>query len=247
MLNFPVTVDWFGNSIYLHTILETVGIFLGMRYYYFLKRKSKIKSSLTVSLAVLLGATAGGLIGSKLIGNLEDPMPFLQGQIPFDVFWHSNTIVGGLAVGLIGVEIAKKLVHHSSSTGDLMVFPLILALVIGRIGCFSMGIYEETYGIITESIFGMELGDAVLRHPVALYEIVFLLVLAVILNSIRHKSYYYSGLLFQLFMLSYFSFRFLLDFIKPRVELIFGLGTIQIVCILVILYYIYVIRKHFSN
>lgn len=245
MFSFPVVVSLFGSDIFLHTLLESVGIFVGMRFYYYLKRKSNEKVPLTVSLAVLLGATLGALIGSKLIGNLEDPLPLLNGEVPFDIFWHSNTIVGGLAFGLLGVELAKKTVHYKHSTGDLMVYPLITAMIIGRIGCFSMGVYEETYGIATHSIFGMNLGDGLFRHPVSLYEIAFLLFLAIFLLFVWKSNYYYSGLLFQLFMLSYFSFRFLLDFIKPRIVLFSDLGTIQMVCLFVIIYYLYLIKKEY--
>lgn len=158
-------------------------------------------------------------------------------------FWTNNTIVGGLAFGLIGVELAKKIISHKESTGDLIVYPLLLAMIIGRIGCFFTGIYEETYGLPTDSIFGMHLGDQYLRHPVALYEIAFLIFLWFELKMIAGKNKYPSGFLFQMLMLSYFSFRFLLDFIKPREEIIGNLGTIQIVCLLVILYYIYNINE----
>jgi len=116
-------------------------------------------------------------------------------------------------------------------------------MIIGRIGCFFTGIHEETYGLPTDSIFGMHLGDQYLRHPVALYEIVFLLFLWFELKMIARKNKYVSGFLFQLFMLSYFSFRFLLDFIKPKIGILGSLGTIQLVCLLVIMYYIYTIKN----
>jgi prolipoprotein diacylglyceryltransferase len=140
----------------------------------------------------------------------------------------------------LGVELAKDC-HHKESTGDLIVFPLMLAMIIGRIGCFLTGIYEETYGIPTDSVFGMHLGDQYLRHPVALYEIVFDCSVDG-LKYIQNQKKYPSGFLFQLFMLSYFTFRFLLDFIKPRVEIAGNLGTIQLVCICVIIYYIYTLK-----
>jgi len=242
-IHFPVTFDLFGKEILLHPLLESVGIFLAMRYYFYLKNKSKEKLPLNISLAVLIGATAGSLIGSKLIGNLEKPSLLFSQDFSFVRFWTNNTIVGGLAFGLIGVEIAKKIAGHKESTGDLIVYPLLLAMVIGRIGCFFTGIYEETYGLPTDSIFGMHLGDQYLRHPVALYEIAFLLFMWFELKMIEGKKKYHSGFLFQIFMLSYFGFRFFLDFIKPREEIIGNLGTIQIVCLLVILYYIYNINK----
>jgi prolipoprotein diacylglyceryltransferase len=63
----------------------------------------------------------------------------------------------------------------------------MLAMIIGRIGCFLTGIYEETYGIPTDSVFGMHLGDQYLRHPVALYEIVFV-VLWMVLKYIQKQK-----------------------------------------------------------
>ncbi len=171
-MDFPVTFHIFGKTILAHPIFEAVGMFIGMRYYFYLKRKSKEKLSFNTSAAVLIGATAGALLGSKLIGNLENPYMMFE-DFSFQKFWSSNTIVGGLAFGLLGVEFAKKIVHHKESTGDLIVFPLMLAIIIGRIGCFLTGIYEETYGLPTDSVFGMHLGDQYLRHPVALYEISF--------------------------------------------------------------------------
>lgn len=241
-MDFPVTFHIFGKTILAHPLFEAFGMFIGMRYYFYLKRKSKEKTSFNTSAAILIGATAGALLGSKLIGNLENPYKLFE-HFDIKTIWTNNTIVGGLAFGLIGVELAKKIVGHKESTGDLIVYPLILAMIIGRIGCFLTGIHEETYGIATNVVFGMHLGDQYLRHPVALYEIAFLIILWVVLKLIQRKRIYPSGFVFQIFMLSYFTFRFLLDFIKPRLELIGNLGTIQIVCICVIIYYIYKIKN----
>jgi prolipoprotein diacylglyceryltransferase len=241
-MDFPVTFHIFGKTVLAHPVFEALGMFIGMRYYFYLKRKSKEKLPFNTSAAVLIGATAGALLGSKLIGNLENPYKLFE-HFDFKTFWTNNTIVGGLAFGLIGVELAKKVVGHKESTGDLIVFPLILAIIIGRIGCFLTGIHEETYGIPTDSIFGMHLGDQYLRHPVALYEIVFLIMLWICLKLIQREKIYPPGFVFQLFMLSYFTFRFMLDFIKPRLELIGNLGTIQLVCIAVIIYYIFKLKS----
>lgn len=242
-MDFPVTFQIFGKTVLAHPVFETLGIFLGMRFYFYLKRKSTEKLSFNTSAAVLIGATAGALIGSKLIGNLENPYVLFE-NFNFKRFWTNNTIVGGLAFGLIGVEWAKKIVGHKESTGDLIVYPLIVAIIIGRIGCFLTGIHEETYGLPTTSIFGMHLGDEYLRHPVALYEIGFLIVLWICLKIIEKKRKHPSGFIFQLFMLSYFTFRFFLDFIKPKIDIIGNLGTIQLVCLSVIIYYIYKIKTH---
>src|SRR5262249_52409504 len=42
---------------------------------------------------------------------------------------------------------------------------------------------------------------------------------------------------FKLFMVSYMSFRFLVDFIKPYPRILLGLGGIQWACMMILLYY----------
>lgn len=242
-IDFPVSFQLFGHSIWIHPILESLGIFIGMRYYYLLRKKNPNQLPKEKSWAVLVGAMAGAFIGSKLIGNLENPAMIHASTNPLLTIWTSNTIVGGLAFGLVGVEIAKKIVGHKESTGDLIVFPLIVAMIIGRIGCFLTGVYEPTFGLPTNFITGMDLGDGIKRHPVALYEIIFLILLFVFLQQIKKRKRYQSGYLFALFMLFYFSFRFLTEFIKPKVDMLLGLGTLQLVSLVLIIYYIYKVKS----
>ena len=205
-MDFPFTFQLFGKTILLHPITESLGIFIGMRYYTFLKRKDVEKFSNVKSLLVLIGATFGALLGSHIIGSLERPYDLIKATNKLLYFWLNNTIVGGLAGGLIGVEVMKKIIGKKESTGDRMVYPLIVAMMIGRVGCFLTGVYEETYGLPTNSVFGMYLGDAYLRHPVALYEIAFLFFLFIFIKYIEINYIYKSGFLFQIFMLTYFSF-----------------------------------------
>ena len=89
----------------------------------------------------------------------------------------------------------------------------------------------------------MNLGDGFSRHPVCLYEIFFLLVLWGCLRTIRKKLPLETGALFKLFMIAYLGFRFLLDFIKPHYTFDVGLSTIQLTCIVGLLYYLpFIIR-----
>jgi prolipoprotein diacylglyceryltransferase len=151
--------------------------------------------------------------------------------------------LGGFLGGLAGVEIVKKIIKEKKASGDLFVDPIILALIIGRIGCFSMGVYEETYGTATKFPWGMNLGDGFLRHPVCLYEIIFLTGSWVCFRRIQKKLSLEQGALFKLFMIAYLGFRFLLDFIKPHYTFDVGLSTIQLTCIAGLLYYLpYIIQ-----
>lgn len=145
--------------------------------------------------------------------------------------------MGGLFGGLLGVEMSKKIIGEKHSSGDLFTFPIILGIFIGRIGCFLSGVNEFTYGSTTSSFLGMNLGDGILRHPIALYEMVFLTGLFIILRWIRKNKSFESGSLFKIFMLSYFGFRFLIEFIKPNTFFILGLSSIQWLSILCYFYY----------
>ena len=110
-------------------------------------------------------------------------------------------------------------------------------MIIGRIGCFSMGVYEETYGLPSSLPWAMNLGDDIPRHPISLYEIIFLITLWLFIALIGKKYVLQNGAMFKVFVIGYLSFRFLLDFIKPHYTYSFGLSTIQIVCVAGLIYY----------
>lgn len=149
----------------------------------------------------------------------------------------NKTIVGGMLGGLIGVELVKKRIGVTISSGDLMVYPLILAMIIGRIGCFLAGLEDGTYGIPTNLPWAINFGDGIRRHPTNLYEILFWILLWITLSCWEHYYNFTDGSRFKLFMISYLIFRFLIEFIKPDYFFSFGLSVIQLVCVAGILYY----------
>ena len=221
----------------LHTVTEFFGLFVGFRYYLFLKRKQGDVINSSNRLLIIICATIGAFIGSRLIGGFENPPAIKQSPNIFMYFYSNKTIVGGLLGGLFGVELIKKIVHEKQASGDLFTYPIILALIIGRVGCFSMGVYEETYGVPTSLPWGMNLGDGITRHPVCLYEIIFLIILWISVAVIGKKYVFENGAIFKIFIISYLSFRFLLDFIKPHYTYSFGVSTIQLVCLAGLIYY----------
>jgi phosphatidylglycerol:prolipoprotein diacylglycerol transferase len=234
----------------LHVLFETLGMAVGFRYFLWLRSRQPDRINDVNRVWILIGAAFGALVFSRLIGALENPVNLFHSKHPLLYLYANKTIVGGLLGGLLMVEVVKKIIHERSSSGDLFTYPLILAIMIGRIGCFTSGVAEETYGIPTNCFLGMDLGDGVPRHPVALYEIAFLGLLWAGLAAIGRRVRLINGYRFQLFMVAYFAFRFFLDFIKPRYVLFAGLGTIQLCCLIGLLYYsrtIYKILFNFSS
>ena len=227
----------------MHVVFEVLAFFIGFRYFLWLRKKRGDAIKTPNRTWIIIGAIIGALIGSRLIGGLEDPTQITKANNVLFYFYQNKTVLGGFLGGLTGVEIVKKIIKEKGASGDLFVYPIILALIIGRMGCFSMGIYEETYGTVTTLPWGMNLGDGLVRHPVSLYEIIFLWVLWVCLWIVQKKFALQQGALFKLFMIAYLGFRFLLDFIKPHFTFNVGLSVIQLTCIAGLLYYLpYIIQ-----
>ncbi|MBO0991460.1 prolipoprotein diacylglyceryl transferase [Bacillus sp. SD088] len=237
-MEFPVWINLGLFTLHPHVVFEALGYFLGFRFYLFSRRSERLSPS--VSLSVLAGAIVGAALGSKMLAWFYDwgvLWNHLQQPLADPGFWmKGKSIVGGLLGGLIGVELAKKLVGHTESTGDDLTLPLITGMAIGRIGCFLTGIEDNTYGIATTLPWGIDFGDGILRHPTQLYELLFLVILGIIL-FLKNKLPHQEGDLFKLFMVSYLLFRFVVDFIKPYPREYLGLGSIQVACLLGILYY----------
>ena len=163
------------------------------------------------------------------------PLHYSQGIISV---LNNKTIMGGLFGGLLGVELVKKMIGEKQSSGDLFTLPIILGIAIGRLGCFLTGTREFTFGKETTFYFGMDLGDGLSRHPIALYEIIFLIGLFFVLKQLQKSTFYLKdGSYFKIFMISYFMFRFIIEFLKPNTYILLGLSSIQYLCLLCLLYY----------
>jgi prolipoprotein diacylglyceryltransferase len=231
---FPFQFELFGSQYHYHYIFETLAFIIGVRVYYFYKKGIVDPISDENRLWIMLGAMLGALIGSRVVAVLETPE--ILHHLTFSILYQSKTIVGGLLGGLFGVELIKKIIGVNIASGDVYVIPILVALIIGRIGCFSMGIDEPTYGIPTRFFMGIDLGDGILRHPIMLYEMIYLVLLIFLFNSLKNKTLI-NGDRFMLFMVLYFLFRFLIEFIKPYQSLFLNLSSIHWSALFIFIYY----------
>lgn len=241
-MRFPVYIHLFGVYINPHPLFESLAFMIGFQLYLKLKRPNHIPENKAIG--VLIGAIIGGILGSIILASLENIFLLWHSieQGEWDFLIQGKTIVGGLLGGLIGVELVKKWLGHRESTGDDMAIPLAVGIMIGRVGCFLAGMEDRTYGTATDSWVGIDFGDGITRHPTQLYEIFFLLLLTFLLNRIQKKKPW-EGFVFQLFMISYLSFRWGIEWIKPISKPYVEMSAIQWACILGILYYSLLLLK----
>ncbi|MFD0750140.1 prolipoprotein diacylglyceryl transferase [Mucilaginibacter calamicampi] len=243
-MHFPVDISIWGAAIPLHLIFETLAYFIGYRYYAYLRKHQPDLISDENRIYIFICSAFGAFIGSHLVGIFENPAGLSHFSLIY--FMSNKTILGGMLGGLVGVELVKKYIGVTVSSGDLMVYPLILAMIIGRIGCFLAGLKDGTFGTASSLPWAIDLGDGVPRHPTNLYEILFWILLRLALVLIERKYTFSNGSRFKVFMASYLIFRLLIEFIKPAYFFPIGLSTIQLVCIAGILYYYKVFIKPYN-
>ena len=225
--------------IALHTAFEVSAYFVGMRLFLWQRRRLALPvlqdrdRSLWIGVAAIVGAA----LGAKLGYWLEDPHNAFAGFPDWRHLLEGKTIVGALLGGLVGVEWVKRAIGARGSSGDAFALPLIVGIAIGRIGCFLAGLDDHTYGNPTNLPWAIDFGDGIPRHPTQLYEIAFLMVLAIVIQG-RRNVLAQPGDRFRMFLIAYLAFRFLIDFIKPMPLVYLGtLSGIQLLCLAGLLYY----------
>jgi phosphatidylglycerol:prolipoprotein diacylglycerol transferase len=223
----------------VHGAFEWAGIFIGARLYLLTSRTSLIELGKTRNYAVIFGCVLGAAIGNKAVHWLqradqwdllrEQPWLLLQGQ----------SIVGGLLGGLIGVEIAKRCVGLRESTGDRFVTPILVGLIIGRVGCLIAGLHDDTYGVATTLPWGVDQGDGIARHPTAVYDMLFAAGALLVLRLWGAPLAREPGLQFKLMLAGYLAWRLAIDALKPVPhEYVAGLSGIQLVAAVALLVYL---------
>lgn len=240
-MHYPLELHLGAGRIPAHLLFEMLAYTIGYQLYVRQRARSHDLISDENRMWIFLGAAAGALVGSHLLGILENPA--YLAQLDWRIWLGNKTIVGGLLGGLIGVEFTKKIIGVNTSSGDLMTYPLILGLAVGRVGCHFAGLTDGTHGNPSGLPWAIDFGDGVPRHPVSLYEVVYLAALAAFIFLQEKKRSLSNGLRFQIFMVGYLLWRFAVEFIKPVwVWPAVGLSTIQLAVVAGLFYYRNVIR-----
>ena len=226
----------------VHPELPYLREFVPIRYYsllfstglmtaYFIVKYLYLKEGLSIKnidqLAVYI--FAGTIIGARL-GHcfFYEPAYYsnhlLEVFLPIKIGGEGVTFVGyrGLAShgGTIGIFLAIVLYCHHYKAA---IFPILdkIAIVAALTGCFiRVGNFmnSEIIGIPTNANYGVIFKniDNLPRHPAQLYEAICYLLLFISLFLFYKKWYakLTAGFIFGLFLVSLFSIRFLIEFVK---------------------------------
>ncbi|TGN79000.1 diacylglyceryl transferase [Bradyrhizobium yuanmingense] len=213
----------------LHTLFDILAWLAAAAAIYWLSRRGLQFPSQSFALPYIAALVFGAGIGAYLFGSAN---LWLSGQSGI-----ARSVEGGLAGGIVGIELYKWSAGVTVRTGARFALPLALGIAIGRIGCYLAGLDDFTYGTPTALPFGHDFGDGVRRHPVQLYEsaAMALFALAYVVAVLNRNAFTITNG-FYLVLAYYGAQRFLWEFLKPYGALIGPLTLFHLLSLSVLLY-----------
>jgi len=208
----PVSVRWYG---FLFAMAFVVGYII-MSWIF--KKESRPKTDLEqLSVYMIFGTVIGARLGHCLFYN---PEYYLSNPIEIFKVWEGGLASHGAAIGiLIALYLFsnKKKNYPMLWTLDRVVIVVALAGTFIRLGnLFNSEIIGKPTDVSWAFIFTAV--DDLPRHPAQLYEsiaylIIFLILLFIYYNGIEKNR---KGLLFGIFLVLVFTFRFFVEFVKEN-------------------------------
>ena len=174
---------------------------------------NELLDKLTIYMAV--GTIAGARLGHCFF---YEPEYFLKHPVEILMIWKGGLASHGAAIGILLVLylFARKTGKSYWWVLDRVVIVVALAGLFIRTGNL---MNSEIYGVETNLPWGfvfLRNGETVPKHPTQIYEALAYLFVFILLYFIykKNRGVFKSGLLFSLFMILVFTFRFFVEFIK---------------------------------
>ena len=208
----PISVRWYG---FLFAMAFVAGYFI-MTWVF--KKESRPQPDLEqLSVYMIFGTVIGARLGHCLFYN---PEYYLANPIEILKVWEGGLASHGAALGILSALylFAKKKKNYPMLwTLDRIVIVVALAGTFIRLGnLFNSEIIGRPTEVSWAFIFTAV--DNIPRHPAQLYEsiayfIIFLILLFMYYKGIEKNK---TGLLFGLFLVLVFTFRFFIEFLKEN-------------------------------
>ncbi|MDD5038957.1 MAG: prolipoprotein diacylglyceryl transferase [Dehalococcoidales bacterium] len=227
-------VRWYGIMV----ALAIVEIILWMAWQ--IRKGARISYDTLFSAAVV--GIPSGVIVSRLL-HVLDRWDYYSKNLGQIIGGSGLTIYGAILGATLGIWIYGRFSKlQFGYFADLLAPAVILAQVIGRIGCTINGC---CYGLPTSLPWGCvyvnpdsyaPLGIAV--HPTQVYEIIYLLIIFIVVLRLKDRLQP-EGSLFLVYLGLYSLWRLGIDFLREGTPFLFGLHQAQVIAIIVLVVVIF--------
>jgi len=167
-------------------------------------------------LFIYVAALLGAFLGAKVVYILAEGWMHFGAPDIWLQLATGKSVLGALLGGYLAVEIAKRMLGYSGTTGDWFAFIAPVGIILGRIGCLLHGC---CLGRECEpSWFTLNDTTGTARWPAVPVEIIFN-VIAIAVFFILRRKHRLDGQHFHLYLIGYGAFRFAHEFLRdtPRV------------------------------
>jgi prolipoprotein diacylglyceryl transferase len=208
----PISVRWYG---FLFAMAFVAGYFI-MTWVF--KKEGRPRTDLEqLSVYMIFGTVIGARLGHCLFYN---PEYYLSNPIEIFKVWEGGLASHGAALGILTALYSfskKKKNYPMLWTLDRVVIVVALAGTFIRLGnLFNSEIIGRPTDVSWAFIFTAV--DDLPRHPAQLYEAIAYFIIFLILLFIYYKGFEKNrhGLLFGIFLVLVFTFRFFVEFVKEN-------------------------------
>ncbi len=224
-----LNVRWYG-------VMVALAILVAILWAVWQVRKGARISYDTVFMAAIVGIPSGVVVSRLLhVIDLWD----YYGQNPGEIIGGSGLTIYGAVVGVaLGIWVYSKFSKFQFGyLADLIVPGLILAQIIGRVGCTINGC---CYGTLTSLPWAIvythpdSLGPlGIATHPTTVYEMIYLAIVFGIVLKLKDRVKP-DGSLFVVYLGLYSLWRLGIDFLRDGTPFLLGLHQAQVIAIIVL-------------
>jgi len=225
-----MSVRWYGVMVALAVVMLILWMVWQIR------RGADISYDSLLTVALI--AIPSGIIISRLL-HIIDLWGFYMANPGLLLGFSGLTIWGAILGATLGIWIYSRFTNFKFGYFmDLVAPGVLLAQVIGRVGCtingccYGMATSLPCAVVYTHPDSYAPLGIAV--HPTQIYEIIFLLIVFGVLFWLR-KRFQPEGSLFLIYLSLYSMWRLGIGFLRDGTDFLFGLHQAQVIGIVVLL------------
>lgn len=246
-------VNIFNNNYSSYGLLIVLGFIISLVYiFYKTKEDKKIRED---CIYVYVISCIFGLIGSKILYIFTVVKSFIHDLQTYDIqlvlkayLQGGLVFYGGLIVGYYAAyRFIKFYKADINKLASILIVSSLICFAFGRLGCFSVGCchgIETTSNIFIIYKDSLYAPNNVKLVPIQLYEAIFDIILAIIIDRLSKKNYK-AKVYITIHLLAYSIFRFICEFfrgdeIRGKIQF---LSTSQFISILIILYVFIMLRR----